>query len=308
MKCFNEQFKQLLSLYPNDQDCIRAKRFIEQSDNLSSAQPAVSSAPNSPPTQPAKSDVWDTDRVKKFVAGLRFQVKKRNPYFGFLLDSVKIIVVNPDSKNFRTMAVDGKGNLYINPKFAGSLISGTEQAVFDQNTIDIVKSKQDPNIVSEVDYDSLKPGEKVFMGIIAHELMHIYKNHVERMGDRKKLIELGPGNVCTLWNIAADIEINDELLYTWGYHLVKNGIITNPKGEFEMNGKTYQCRGLSPERIYRMLLADIPPPAPPEIKVGSIVYDKASKKYGEVISINKKGEAKIGELTKAEAKKRAATS
>lgn len=298
MKYFNDQFKQLLSLYPNDANCVKALRFIEQVDSLNTAQTPQSGAPA------VNYDVWDEERVKKFIKGLRFQVKKRNPYFGFLLENVNIIVVDPKSKDFRTMAVDGSGNLYINPLFAGNLVSGVEKSIWDQATVDKVKAQKDPNDTSGVDYDSLSPGEKVFMGIIAHEIMHIYKNHVDRMGDRTKLIELGPGNVCTLWNIATDIEINDELLYKWGYSLIKNGIITNEKGEFEQNGKTYQCRGLSPERIYRMLLADLPPPQPLTINVGDIVYDTASKKYGEVISIDSKGVAKIGELTREEAKKR----
>lgn len=284
MRNFNEQFKQLLALYPEDAQCRNALLFIEQ-------------GPPSP-----DPNVWDANRVKRFVAGIRQLVRRRNPYFGYLLDNVKIIVVNPNSKNFRTMAVDGKGNLYINPTFAGNLISEKEKPFYDQATIDA-------NIASNPEYDAeynaMKPGEKVFIGIIAHELMHIYKNHVERMGDKRKMISIG-GSPATLWNIATDIEINDELVYKWGYHLIKNGIITEPDGSIEFNGKKYQCRGISPERIYRMLEADLPPPKPPEpLKPGDIVYDKKSRKYGEIISIDSTtGEAKIGELTRDEAKAR----
>lgn len=288
MRNFNEQFKQLLACYPEDEQCRNALLFIEQG-----AQPT-----------PAP-DVWDTDRVKKFVAGVRQLVRRRNPYFGYLLDNVKIVVVNPKSKRFKTMAVDGKGNLYINPTFAGELITGIEKPVFDQATID-------DNIASNPEYDAeynaMKPGEKVFIGIIAHELMHIFKNHVERMGDKRKMISIG-GDPVTLWNIATDIEINDELMYRWGYHLIKNGIITEPDGSIDFNGKKYQCRGLSPERIYRMLEADLPPPQPPPppepLKAGDIVYDKKTRKYGEIVSIDSAtGEAKIGELTREEAKAR----
>jgi hypothetical protein len=294
MKVFNDRFKQLLSVYASDAACNDALIYIEQS------------------TPPPAQQPWDRARVIKFIAGLRFTVKKRNAYFGYLLDKVNIVVVNPDSKTFRTMAVDGKNNLYINPEFAVKLITGVEQAAYDQDTID--RNLQD-NKHNEDVYNTLPDGEKVFLGIIAHELMHIFKDHVARMGDRTAIVKIGEQK-CTLWNIATDIEINDELIYKWGYYIIKNGIITKPDGTFEMSGKTYACRGKTPERIYRELLADIPPADPNDqdsddgdsddtIAVGDIVYDKATGKYGEVVSIDNKGNVKIGELTKEEAKARA---
>jgi hypothetical protein len=300
MRVFNEQFKQLLSMYPTDSNCSRALKFIEQSDEI-----LASGAPIDPQaSKQATTSVWDPARVKKFIAGLRFTVKKRNAYFGYLLDKVKIVVVDPKSKTFKTMAVDGKTNLYINPEFAIKLVTGVEAAAFDQDTIDknIASNKH-----NEDEYNSLPPGEKVFLGIIAHELMHIFKDHVARMGHRTRIVSTG-GRPISLWNIATDIEINDELLYKWGYYIIKNGIITKPDGTIEINGNTYDCRGKTPERIYAMLENDIPPNQPPPkdtIEVGDVVYDKTTKKYGEVVSISSTGEVQVEELTKAEAKARA---
>lgn len=288
MKCFNEQFKKLLALYPNDKSCADALLFLEQ--DASTPQPS--------------SGEWDKKRVRDFVNGLRYFIKRRNPYFGYLLDNVKIIVVNPKSKTFKTMAVDDKGNLYMNPVFVSKMFGGQISSKYDQNTIDSLKDQ-------DTEYEALKPGEKMIFGVIAHELMHIFKNHIARMGDKTKMVNVGGGPI-TLWNIATDIEINDELIYKWGYYLPENGIITNPDGSIKLNGKSYDCRNLSPERIYKMLEADIPDappdkggnPPPKPIEVGDIVYDKKQRKYGEVISISKSGEVKIGELTKEEAKSR----
>lgn len=301
MKLFNEQFKQLLSCYPHDSNCKSALALLEQDSSTST--PSVSAQSTAP------SDDWDAERVRKLIKGLRFRVRSRNAYFGHLLDKVNIVVVNPKSKTFRTMAVDGKGNLYINPLFVTKLITGLEPSVHNQAAIDanIAKDAHGANA-----YNSLPEGEKVFLGIIAHELMHIFKDHIARMGHRTRMISIG-GSKGTLWNIATDIEINDELIYKWGYYLIKNGIITEPDGSIEFNGKKYECRGKSPERIYRMLADDIKEDPnsdqsnnddPRDINVGDIIFDKKTGKYGEVTTIDANGVAKIGELTKEEAKAR----
>jgi hypothetical protein len=118
----------------------------------------------------------------------------------------------------------------------------------------------------------------------------------------------------SLWNIATDAEINDELMYKWGYSLIKNGIITTTDGRLEINGQAFSVRGKTPERIYREIESSFPkdedsqggapPPAPP-LEPGDIVYDEASGKYGEIVAIDPKtGDATIAEITKEEAKSR----
>lgn len=285
MKYFNEQFKQLVQRYPN----LR----VEQTNEV-----------------PAENNKWTPERIKKFIAGLRFTVRKRNAYFGYLLDKVSIQITDPNSKNNPTMSVDGFGNLFINPEFASSLFTGAEPSMYDQDTID-ANIQNDPE--KEDIYYTLPDGEKTFLGIIAHELMHIFKDHIERWGDRRKMLKTSSGQVISLWNIATDLEINDELLYKWGYYMIKNGIVTTPDGEYTMNGNTYKVRGKSPERIYNELDRDLPasddsdggsgPPKP--FEPGDIIYDKKTKKWGEIVSISNDGDVKVGELTKEEAFARA---
>jgi hypothetical protein len=285
MRLFNEQFKRIIKQFPNDVGCKRALVFLEQGN-----------------TEPASK--WTPERVKKFVEGLRFTVRKRNPYFGYLLDKVPIIVVDPNDRNVRTMAVDQNHNLYINPVFTQSILSGAEghRGVSDKDTAEANKGEEP----EEGTYYTLPEGEKAFLGIIAHELMHIFKDHVARMTKNYKRVITYYGQPVTLWNLATDAEINDELLYKWGYTLVEGGINSAPDGTLEFLGNTLTVRGKTPERIYREMESLLPPPPPKEpLKPGDIVYDEKTKKYGEIVTIDEKtGQAKIAELTREEAKAR----
>lgn len=295
MRLFNEKFKELLKLYPNDEGCKKALIFLEQGS-------------------PSTSSTWTPEKVKKFINGLRFTVRKRNPYFGHLLDKVPIIVVDPKDKRIQTMAVDKDHNLYINPVFTQQILSGTIESMFDEDTVGANKEEE----VEEGSYYTLPEGEKAFLGIIAHELMHIFKDHVARMTERyRRMVNLG-GRPVSLWNIATDAEINDELIYKWGYSLIKGGILTSSDGVLEMNGQKFSVRGKTPERIYREIentlpeneeptdgdSADPPPPLPP-LEPGDIVYDKKTGKYGEIVSIDPStGAASIAEISREEAKSR----
>ena len=290
MKCFNEKFREILKFYPTDKNCKSALRFLENTDTKS-------------------AEVWSEDRVRKFLAGLRFELKKRNPYFGYLIDKINIKIVDPNNQTFRTMAVDQDHNLYINPEFTRRMVSGAEEAIWDKDVQEA--NAADPTLE---DFNVLPVGSKLFLGIIAHELLHIFKDHVARGHDKRQIVNMWNQKV-SLWNIATDIEINDELLYKWGYYMIKNGIITNPDGTYEFNGTMLPCRGKTPERIYRELLALLPqlPPEegeggdePPDepITVGDIVYDKKTNRYGEVVTIDSNGNAKIVELSEKEAKQK----
>lgn len=285
MRLFNEQFKKILSQYPNDVGAKKALIFLE----------------NKPSSQ--VDTTWPPERVKRFIEGLRFTVRKRNPYFGYLLDKIPIVVVDPNDARIRTMAVDEHHNLYINPDFVHQILSGVISSFYDEPTVTGRKGDDPPE---DGTYYALGDGEKAFLGIIAHELMHIFKDHVARMTKNyRRVINLG-GQTVTLWNIATDAEINDELIYKWGYSLVEGGIIPKPDGVLDIFKGKIAVRGKTPERIYREMEALLPPPEPKEpLKPGDIVYDPTTKKYGEIVTIDKAtGQAKIAELTKEEAKSR----
>lgn len=284
MRLFNEQFKRILSKYPNDVGAKKALIFLEQG--------------------PSKEDEkWTQERVKKFIEGLRFTVRKRNPYFGYLLDKVPIIIVSPSDKHIRTMAVDQNHNLYINPIFTQHIMSGSIKSFYDDET---VKSKTEEEEPEDGSYYALPDGEKAFLGIIAHELMHVFKDHVARMTKNYRRIVKYYGQTVSLWNLATDAEINDELVYKWGYSLVEGGITPNPDGTLEIFDKIINVRGKTPERIYREMESLLPPPPPKEpLELGDIVYDPKTKQYGEIVTIDEAtGEAKIAEMTREEAKAR----
>lgn len=200
------------------------------------------------------------------------------------------------------MQVNGAGNLYINPEFVRTLFNADmDGVVYNKDIEELNAAKGEAE-----SYTVLSPGDKMFIGIIVHELWHIYKDHIIRMGDKTKMVSFG-GMTCTLWNIATDLEINDILLHKWGYYLLKGCITPEPNGDWEMNGTTINVRGRSPERIYYELEKLLPPPPPKEdprdIKAGDIIFDKKTGKYGEVVTITN-GKARIAELTEQEAKSR----
>lgn len=252
--------------------------------------------------------------VRQMIFAIKFIIKQRNPYLAGLLESVPIIIVPPDH-DIQTMAVDMNNNLYINPNFTRDLLSGAEKPAFDKN---YPYEADDP-----YNQPAVTQGEKLFLGIIAHELLHIFKYHMARMGDKTVMMSNG----ASLWNLVTDMEINDELIYNWGYHLIKSGIITEPDGTYPLTIKDKQgnpqnvilkVRGRTPERLYNELINMLPPPEPGEggpgqpsdgspvpILPGDIVFDPNTGKYGEVVTINMDGTAKIGELTEQEAKSRA---
>jgi hypothetical protein len=247
--------------------------------------------------------------IRQFIIKVRRIFSNRNKYFGYLLDQVPIIIVPADDRDIGTMAVDGKGNLYINIKFANDLLTEQVEFYFDPNY------KRDPRDP----YYAGTEGQRAFTGIIAHELKHIFSNHVERMINSKRdaMVSMG-GRPVSLWNLATDAEINDGLVYEWGYTLMKGGIIPEPDGTLNFNGVDIEVRGLSPERIYDRMLElvpdqdqDQPPPQPTpsndplDISPGDIVYDPTTKEYGEVVTIDSSGNAKIVTLTQEEAKQRA---
>lgn len=257
----------------------------------------------------ADDSVTSSDEIRRFIQKIRLVFRNRNMFFSFLLEKVPIIIVPPNDSRIKTMAVDEKGNLYINFNFARDLLDGTEPSFSDPNL------KEDPRD----EYYRGTSGQKSFTGVIAHELQHIYSDHIARMFNTGRTMKIsGPsGQPTTLWNIATDLEINDNLLYNWGYTLPKKGIITDPDGSYEFNGEKVNVRGLSPERIYDMLQEIInknpQPPQPPQpqptgdpvdINVGDIVYDPKTKKYGEVTTIDSSGKAKMVEITEQEAKQR----
>lgn len=287
MILFDEMFRDVLKLYPADANCRSALRFLEQADKSS-------------------QDKWTEKRVKKFLKGLRFEISKRNPYFGYLLSKINIIVVDPNS-HLNTMAVDQYHNLYINPEFTSRLVNGLEEAIFDDDVQ--TANANDPTLQ---EFNALPVGSKLFLGVIAHEIMHIFKDHVARGHDKTQMVIWG-GQQISLWNIATDIEINDELIYKWGYYMSKNVILTNPDGTYEFNGTMLPCRGKTPERIYRELLALTPIQEGGEggegeddetIEPGDIIYDKKSKRYGEVVTVDTNGNAKVVEMSEQEAKQR----
>ena len=134
----------------------------------------------------------DVQVVDQRIVNTSFYFSKNLPFLNRLLRAVKIIRVDnePDAQPYevsgtvripsvKTMAVDAYGNVYINVKFSSKTLN-----------------------------------DNTFIGVMAHEISHIFLKHLIRKGRRDNLF----------WNIAADAVINSSLLAD-GFALPKEGII-----------------------------------------------------------------------------------
>lgn len=145
------------------------------------------------------------------------------PYLGRLISEVNIIIVDPNDSNVKTMGVDNHNNLYINPTWSTTL------------------SKDE------------------FLGVFAHEMLHIANGTHIRQGARK----LSTGSGITLWNLATDAVMNYALSQS-GFKIPEGGIIPDSSGEYQFKnedgkllGTIYVTENRSPlpaENVYNQIV------------------------------------------------------
>lgn len=114
--------------------------------------PAVQVWPSEPPPTPEERQTL-LKKVKRDVEKARFRVAKQIPTIGIFLQNLKTLL----TWDVKTMAVDDKGNIYINPTFANFL-----------------------------------PDEEV-KGVLIHEAMHVFTKTFFRKGGRNHKL----WNICT---------------------------------------------------------------------------------------------------------------
>jgi predicted metal-dependent peptidase len=187
--------------------------------------------PSAPPSDPAVKSQLLKD-IKHKIEKARFQIATRDlPTVGVFLQNLKTIL----TFDVKTMAVDDKGNVYVNPTFANFL-----------------------------SFQEVK-------GVLIHEAMHVFTGTFERKRDRKHKL----WNICTdyLMNFyimkdATARAVNSELPFT----LPKGGCIPEPNGDvyFDVDGKrhTFNVTGKTAEWLYAQLEKIMPPPPPDKGKPG----------------------------------------
>lgn len=145
------------------------------------------------------------------------------PYLGRLISEVNIIIVDPNDPNVQTMGVDNHNNLYINPTWSTTL------------------SKDE------------------FLGVFAHEMLHIANGTHIRQGARR----LSTGSGVTLWNLATDAVMNYALTQS-GFKIPEGGIVPDSNGEYQFKnedgkllGTIYVTENRSPlpaENVYNQIV------------------------------------------------------
>ncbi len=122
----------------------------------------------------------------------------------------------------------GKTKLLISYPFWGSLALATK--FVEDNTIPTMCTDGRTIRWSRAFVDMLSPLNVLF--VIAHEILHIALMHPLRVGNRN----------AKLWNIAADLAINIELVKIFGIDAMPEGGLYDPKYD-----------GMSAEQIYKLL-------------------------------------------------------
>lgn len=229
---FNKQYRQLLKELhakplPSEKSIIQ--RYI-QTINEADANDLASVPQQEHPKYNARV-------VRSLINAVRDYVMKANPYFGYLLQQMQVIV----TLEISTMAVDNKRNLYINPDFLLELGKGHVEI-----TETGFKINQENNPIAFV---------------IAHEVYHIFNETFGRERGRRAVILFGPNeHPYPLWNIATDYEMNYRLQYTYGLKPPDCGMLCDADGvtaePVDFTGKRYMVKGSTAERLYTIMLRD----------------------------------------------------
>lgn len=279
MKLFNNLYKVILEEVDNHDKLVHTK--------------IINDVPR--PTEVSNDEVDSSLPTKDEVEGMIIMIRKHlfnaSPYFWHVLKSMPIRIVRPDS-HIQTAAVDQYRNLYFNPKFIQDILEGQEET-------------------GGTGYDP-------FTFLVAHEVYHVVNRTFERQQDRKAVLVDGSGRPHSLWNIATDFEMNDQLKWKWNIippaiKGVEVGLTTDADGNTVFLGKKYQIRHKSAEMIYAEILKNTPKRyihgdgedddeggGGRPIQIGDIVKEKGKDIFGEVVDI-KDGEAVLKTISKEEA-------
>lgn len=142
------------------------------------------------------------EQLKLDIVEGKMKLYNTAPYLGRLISEVNIIIVDPNDSNIQTMGVDNHNNLYINPTWSSKI------------------SKDE------------------FLGVFAHEMLHIANGTHIRRGARN----LSTGSGVTLWNLATDAVMNYALTQS-GFKIPEGGILPDNNGEYQFKNKDGKLLG-----------------------------------------------------------------
>ena len=161
------------------------------------------------------------------LVSARLRLQQRYPFFAYLTMYLDF----RESEELPTMGVNKNGVLYFNPKFVETLT------------------------------------DKDIMFVLAHEVMHVVFEHVDRKGKREPEV----------WNIACDIKVND-LLMNNGLTMDKDDYLhSNRNNEFAINGIMIRDTDKkTAEQIYEELYKSLP--QMPSVSIDMIDDDEQNQK------------------------------
>lgn len=142
------------------------------------------------------------------ISQAKFRLYNKSPFFGTIIFNLPVI----EDKDCPTAGVDGV-SLYYNQKY----------------------------------WDSIKDNKKK-IGLLAHEVGHLFLNHIYRRGARNEIaIHPKTGQQVSLWNLAVDFAVNLIVFDSLGQEFMPDGALIDRK-----------YVNWSAEKIYEDLMKRIP--------------------------------------------------
>ena len=168
-------------------------------------------------------------KFEQLVQAARIQLYRKASFFSIVLSQLKVIC----TYKMPTMAVDDRGNIYMNPRFTYTILA-------QPLTGDAKKDAEEKGVLP---FDI-----REITGVLAHETMHIVNLTMFRKGARDH----------QLWNVATDYIMNRDLLID-GFKLPSIGCIPVNKGGrwivdmLKQHGTSIDITEMTSEELYEAL-------------------------------------------------------
>jgi predicted metal-dependent peptidase len=143
------------------------------------------------------------------ISTAKFRLTKISPFFGTLI--LNLPVIETDDPSFPTLGVDGE-SLLVNINF----------------------------------WNNYNSSPKKQLGLITHEVGHLFLGHIWRRKGRNGLATSPSGGVVSIWNIAGDYVINGMIDQIKGIEIPPNGLIN------------HKYDGWTTEEVYDDLMKNMP--------------------------------------------------
>lgn len=181
-----------------------------------------------------KIDPEDTAQIEEVIRSGIISARKVMPYAAPAISAMQLRI----TKDLPTFAIDQYFRLYVNPDFVKKMVDEAREISAKNKCKTCGASEHHP-----IAYVA---------GILCHEAWHPLRKHMKT----NKIMEI-PNENFFLWNIAADLEINDDLVLAFKHcdtpRICLPDCVWLPEKIQDANGKKFQDNKFAAEYYYLLL-------------------------------------------------------